>query len=86
MTYEKREEIFAKELLSISDIQELYGFSYQQASRFLREIKTGFRLNGRELRIDMEGKIHVQDYLDYMNIESGNLRYAIRVGDYQSVH
>ena len=76
MTYAKREEIFSKEVLSISDIQELYGLSYQQSSRFLREIKTWFKLNGRNLRIDIEGKIHVQDYLEYLNIKSDNLRYA----------
>ncbi len=76
MTYEKREEIFSKELLSIADIQELYGFSYQPASRFVRSIKTWFKVNGRKLRIDMEGKIHVQDYLEYLNIKGDNLRYA----------
>ena len=62
MTYAEREEIFSKEYLSIKDIQELLGLSYNDAARTIRNIKR------RTDRLNIRGKIHVQDYLDYFQI------------------
>lgn len=62
MTYAMREEIFSKEYLSIGDIQELLGMSYDDAARTIRNIKR------RTDRLGIRGKLHVQDYLDYFQI------------------
>ncbi len=59
MTYAKREEIFSKDYLTISDVQELLGLSYGDAAKKIRDIKR------RNDRLGIQGKIHVQDYLDY---------------------
>ena len=62
MTYAMREEIFSKEYLSIEDVQELLGMSYDDAARTKRNIKR------RTDRLGIRGKLHVQDYLDYFQI------------------
>ena len=62
MTYAMREEIFSKEYLSIEDVQELLGMSYDDAARTIRNIKH------RTDRLGIRGKLHVQDYLDYFQI------------------
>ena len=62
MTYAMREEIFSKEHLSIEDVQELLGMSYDDAARTIRNIKR------RTDRLGIRGKLHVQDYLDYFQI------------------
>ena len=62
MTYAMREEIFSKEYLSIEDVQELLGMSYDDAARTIRNIKR------RTDRLGIRGKLHVQDYLDYFQI------------------
>lgn len=68
MTYAKREEIFSKEYLSIADLQELLGLKYQGAAELMRDIKRGLEFRGQGVRLDIQGKLHVQDYLDYFNI------------------
>ena len=83
MTYSKREEIFSKEYLSIGDIQELFGMGYDEAAKVIREIKRSLQMNEqnpRGLRLNVQGKIHVQDYFDYYGI-TDYARYvpAIRV-------
>ena len=66
MTWEQRENIFAKESLSIDDIQELYGLqSRAAASEFLRSIKRKLRIDGKDLIFDLPGKIHRLDYLSW---------------------
>lgn len=55
MTYAMREEIFSKEYLSIEDVQELLGMSYDDAARTIRNIKR------RTDRLGIRGKLHVQD-------------------------
>lgn len=62
MTYAHREEIFSKEYLSVKDVQELLGMSYQDAARTIRDIKR------RTDRLGIRGKLHIQDYLDYFEI------------------
>ena len=62
MTYAMREEIFSKEYLSIEDVQEFLGMSYDDAARTIRNIKR------RTDRLGIRGKLHVQDYLDYFQI------------------
>ena len=62
MTYARREEIFSKDYLTIADIQELLGLSYQEAAKKIRDIKR------RNDRLGIQGKLHVQDYLDYYEL------------------
>ncbi len=62
MTIAERDEIFSKEYLSIADIQKLLGVDYGPAAKIIREIRR------KHDRLGMQGKIHVQDYLDYYNI------------------
>ena len=62
MTYAQREEIFAKEYISINDLRELLGLTYGQAARVIREIKR------KSDRLCVQGKVHVQDYIEYFNL------------------
>lgn len=62
MTYAMREEIFSKECLSVKDLEELLGVSYQEAAKTIRNIKR------KTDRLGIQGKIHIQDYLDYLKV------------------
>ena len=64
MDMTKREEIFSKECLSIEDIEYLFDVDYGQAARIIREVKNGLE----KPRVTIQGKIHVQDYLDYFRL------------------
>lgn len=72
MTWSKREEIFSKDYLSIADVQELLGMGYDDAAKLIRDIKRELKMNEKYkcqgVRLDIQGKLHVQDYLDYFNI------------------
>ena len=70
MTYAKREEIFSKEYLSIVDLQELFDLEYQGAAKLMRDIKRGFEVRGQALRLDLQGKLHTQDYFEHFRITS----------------
>ena len=70
MTWAKREEIFSKDYISIADMQVLLGLSYNDAAIKLRDIKRGLERKGQQPRITTQGKLHVQDYLDYYNLPS----------------
>lgn len=74
MTYEARERIFSKEVLTISDIMVLYGLSYQAAAGLVRQIRR------KSDRLGLEGKLHVQDYLDYFRLDGSGGRYCGRRG------
>ena len=65
MTYAEREEMFAKEALTNEDIAKLFDCSIAKASQIAHEIK---RKVGSRIRF--EGRVHVQDYLDYMQIKA----------------
>lgn len=56
-------EIFAKEVVTIEDLQILYNLSYSSAAKFMRELKVkGDRLN-------LKGRIHKLDYFLNLNID-----------------
>ena len=77
MTYVKWEEMFAKDYLTIADIQELLGMTYNDAATTIRDIKRSLKLVGKGVRLDVQGKLHVQDYFDYYRI-SNTERYCLR--------
>lgn len=75
MTYSRREEIFSKDYISIADMQDLLGMSYNDAAILIRNIKRSLEFSGAKVRLNVQGKLHVQDYLDYFNIDNP-MRYA----------
>ena len=75
MTVAERQEIFAKEYLSNEDLQKLFNLHPSEASRYMNAIKKKLTIGkSKELRLDIRGKLHVQDYLDYLGVTSD--RYA----------
>jgi hypothetical protein len=62
MTYARREEIFSKDYLTIADLRELLGLTYQASAKLIREIKFKFD------RLGIQGKIHTEDYMDFFKI------------------
>lgn len=72
MDYQKREEIFSKEMISISDVMELVECSYSKAADLIGIWKKRLRYQGKTLRVEMDGKIHVLDYFDVMGIDYTN--------------
>lgn len=75
MTWEEREAIFSKEAISNEDMQKLLGVSPGTASQKMTEMK---RRVGDRLHI--QGKIHVQDYLDACNLVD-SYRYTQKLDD-----
>ena len=54
-----------KECYSIEDIMQMYGMPYQSAAKFLRDLRGRITIGmGRELRLNVRGKIHRLDYED----------------------
>lgn len=62
MSYSEREQIFSKDYLTIKDLQQLLGLTYQVAARIMRQIKFKFD------RLGIQGKLHTEDYFEYYNI------------------
>lgn len=77
MTVAERQDIFAKEVLTIIDIMKLYEVEYNTASKLLCDMKRKLTVGqGKELRVEMSGKIHVLDYLDC--IGATGIRYDVK--------
>lgn len=62
MTFERRNEIFSKEALSITDVAELMGVSYDTAQKLVQAIRR------HHDRLHIQGRVHVQDYIDYFHL------------------
>lgn len=67
MTAKRRNEIMAQEVLVVKDVQELYSTSPNEARKLIREWREGIKEKNGRLRLNIEGKISIYDYLDYMN-------------------
>jgi hypothetical protein len=79
MTMTEREDIFAKEYLSIKDIAKLFDVCDKKASVLILDMKRRLTIGmGKNLRLSLEGKIHIQDYLDYLGVTAD--RYSINKG------
>lgn len=80
MTYAERVEMFSKDYLTIADVQKLLGVTYEKASTIMCDIKRGLELspkyNGQGVRLNIQGKLHVQDYLDYYHLSPE--RYVVQ--------
>lgn len=71
MTWTERENIFAREIITISDIQQLFEIKNRTAAaEFLRSIKRKLRIDGVDLIVDLPGKIHRIDYLKWVGIDN----------------
>ena len=79
MTYERRESILSKEVITTEEFAELFGISYKEASTQVNAIKRRIECNGGLPRISTCGKLHIQDYLDVFRIPVD--RYSQRVDD-----
>lgn len=76
MTMQERGEIFAKDVLTIADMQKLFDMNYNQASELMVKIRMKLTKGmGKELRLDMKGKLHTEDYLDWVGVREN--RYSI---------
>lgn len=62
MTYSRREEIFSKDTMSITEFGEVMNLSYQMAARKIREIKRTSE------RPQMQGVLLVEDFFDFFHI------------------
>lgn len=65
MTFAEREAIFSKEMLTIKDISALYDVSPSMGSVIILNMK---RALGK-VRYEISGKIHILDYLDYLEVQ-----------------
>lgn len=79
MTYEKREEIFSKEIITYIELAELLQVDPTTASTILNKIK--FKTD----RLHLRGKIHIQDYIDYYNITSLERYFKAEGSDISSI-
>ncbi len=64
MTYDQREQILSKDVLSVSDVAILMGVTNKKASEIMCNIKMSI-----SPRITARGKLHTQDYLDFYKLE-----------------
>ena len=77
MTVAERNNILSKEILSIQDFIQLGCENYQAAAKYIRDIKDILTIGRKkELRIDIQGKIHTQDYFDFVGVKTD--RYNIQ--------
>ena len=68
-TKEMQEMQVPKEFISIEDIAKMYGINYQQASKLLLDIKRKLTIGkNKQLRWEVQGKIHVADYFDALDV------------------
>lgn len=71
MTYEQRERIFSKEYISIDEFVELTGVAKSVASVMMSNIRRKYN------RLGIKGKIHVQDYFDYYDLNPADYRLSV---------
>jgi hypothetical protein len=69
MTYQEREAIFSKEALHVSDIEKLCGMKYSTAAKFIRDMKLKRKIQGKIVRINVDGYIHTSDYLEEIGFD-----------------
>lgn len=78
MTLEERNEMFAKDYLTINDVQALLNMDYGSSAALIRQIRRKCD------RLNIQGKIHVQDYIDYFKLDIS--RYCAGVKGEEHVH
>lgn len=78
MTWEEREQIFSKEILTNNDLARMYGIDPSTASHLRKQILFQLRLHEQEPIVELKGKLHILDYLKWLGIYTPELygRYA----------
>ena len=74
MTYEQRERIFSKEIITIQDYMELFKVGKSAASTMMGNVRKGLRFQGQKLRLDKQGQLHIQDFFDYYRLNPSDYR------------
>jgi hypothetical protein len=69
VNYQERESIFSKEILNIEDVCCLFEVAYSTAATLIRDWKLKLRGKGKILRVNIDGKIHILDYFEFMEID-----------------
>ena len=59
MTYEEREQIFAKEVLTLDDFMKLFSVGKSSACTLMGNAKRGIEFSGKNLRLKKEGQIQL---------------------------
>lgn len=62
MTFARKEEILSKDILTIQDVMELNGMTYQPAAKLIRDIKRMM-----SSRYQVTGKIATSDYVKFFD-------------------
>lgn len=62
MSYEEREKIFSKEVITINELALLLEVHYRVAQRVMLQIKRKCD------RLGIQGKLHIEDYFEYYGI------------------
>lgn len=74
MTYEQRERIFSKEIITIGEFMELFSVDKSGASQMMGNIRRGIEFSGKELRLKKAGQLHIQDFFDYYRLNPADYR------------
>lgn len=74
MTYEERERIFSKEIITISEFMEMFSVDISTASKMMGDIRRSIEFSGKELRLKKQGQLHVQDFFDYYRLNPADYR------------
>ena len=78
MDYKQREAIFSKEVITLEEMAQMLAVSLGTASIKMKEMKR--RVGDR---LGIQGRIHVADYLAYMELSSESARYSRPVDEEQ---
>lgn len=63
MTPQERDEILSKDYLVAEDLMQLLGVDLSKAYTIIRDIRR------QTDRLGIQGKVHIQDYIDYFNLD-----------------
>ncbi len=63
MTRQEREEILMKDYLTAEDLMQLIGVDLSKAYTIIRDIRR------KTDRLGIQGKVHIQDYIDYYQLD-----------------
>ncbi len=63
MTPQERDEILSKDYLVAEDLMQLLGVDLSKAYTIIRDIRR------QTDRLGIQGKVHIQDYIDYFKLD-----------------
>lgn len=75
MTYQEREVIFSKDVITYKELALLLQVDETTGSTILQQIKR------KSDRLGLRGKIHIQDYFDFFGITNHERYYMAKSSD-----